>query len=94
VLRHDGELWMAARLSFCLNVKKIPRTIPNWRHRGASKTEVLHKPECEDERCIAPAHLYLGNQKDNRRDFRASPKFEAHCEEMSIIVTRALRRRL
>ena len=58
---HRGEEWAAHRLSFHLNVSKIPRK-PKSRGKGW----VLH--HCDNKWCINPAHLYLGTAKNNAQD--------------------------
>jgi hypothetical protein len=60
-LKFKGETWPAHRLSYHLNVKKIPRKPPNLR-----EGLVLH--ECDNKACINPGHIYLGTQKQNMKD--------------------------
>jgi len=57
----NGERWSAHRLSFSLNVEKIPRR-PNSKKEGL----VLHT--CDNKWCINPDHLYLGTSKQNAID--------------------------
>lgn len=56
-----GKCWKASRLSYSLNVSKIPCTPKNLK-RGL----VLHT--CDHEWCIEPRHLYLGSQQQNAKD--------------------------
>lgn len=58
---YKGELWRAHRLSYHLNVGRVPR-IP-----ASTKTgRILHT--CDNAWCILPGHLYKGTQKRNIHD--------------------------
>lgn len=59
-LNFNNELWMANRLSFHLNNKKITRTLKN------KEELVLHT--CDNGWCINPDHLYLGSDRQNKLD--------------------------
>ena len=61
LIKFSGKRWRSNRLSYCLNVAKIPRQ-PKSRKKGF----VLHK--CDNPWCINPEHLYLGTAKQNTRD--------------------------
>ena len=58
---YESRCWAAARLSYHLNVKKIPRRPPSLK-RGL----VLHT--CDVSWCINPKHLYLGTARQNMND--------------------------
>jgi len=57
----EGERWPAHRLSYCLNVAFVPRSLER-RKDGL----VLH--HCDNKWCINPEHLYLGTSKQNAQD--------------------------
>lgn len=61
VVRHEGEVWKGHRLSYHLNVAKIPRSASI-----SSSDLILHT--CDTFWCIDHNHLYKGSQKDNMRD--------------------------
>jgi hypothetical protein len=61
LVRHRGKKWTAHRLSFHLNVKKIPR----W---SGTKLRGLICHTCDNGWCVNPKHLYFGTQKDNMQD--------------------------
>jgi len=63
-IRYEDENWRANRLSFHLNVKKIPCT-PINRKEGF----ILHT--CDHDWCVEPSHLYEGTQKQNMMDMCA-----------------------
>ena len=56
-----GESWRAARASYCIHNGEIPRT-PASLKIGI----VMHS--CDNEWCVEPAHLTLGDQKKNIKD--------------------------
>jgi len=60
-IEHQRKKWWSSRLSYHLNVRKIPRQ-PKDRKRGL----VLHT--CDQVWCINPKHLYLGTQSQNFQD--------------------------
>jgi len=61
------EKWRGPRLSYHLNVKKVPRKCGTMK-RGF----ILHL--CHNEWCINPYHLYIGTPSDNSNDaYRRDP---------------------
>lgn len=68
-IEFDGEIWKAPRLSFSLNVMRLPRT-PKTLKRGL----VCH--HCDNAWCIEPNHLYFGTASQNTKDiWRRNEKF-------------------
>jgi len=65
---HDGLVWRASRLSYNLNVEKIPNT-PETLKEGI----VCH--HCDNPWCINPEHLYLGTASQNTKDIYARNQF-------------------
>lgn len=57
--KHEGRLWGTTRLSYHLNIHKIPR-VPNSKKVGMVLTT------CGNGWCIEPSHLILGNAKQRR----------------------------
>jgi len=58
---YKGEDWSCNRLSYNLNVSKIPCKIVN-RKEGL----ILHS--CDNKWCIEPSHLSLGTQSQNIKE--------------------------
>jgi hypothetical protein len=58
---YNGQVWLASRLSFHLNVKSIDKNKKN------GEGYVCH--ECDNFWCVNPNHLYLGTAKNNHDDF-------------------------
>lgn len=56
---YDGEEWISSRLSYHLNVARIPRSIG----KAAKKGQICH--HCDNDWCIKPSHLYLGSKSTN-----------------------------
>lgn len=60
-VNYEGESWFASRLSYNLNVEKIPTHPP-------TNKECLVLHTCDNGWCINPNHIYLGTSSQNRKD--------------------------
>ena len=67
-ISYRGENWKASRLSFSLNVKKLPKA-PATLKKGI----VCH--HCDNAWCINPKHLYLGTASQNTKDIFERNKY-------------------
>jgi len=67
-IKFKGKNWKVGRLSYHLNVAKLPRT-PRTLKRGIT----CHK--CDNAWCINQSHIYLGTARQNTTDIFARNKF-------------------
>jgi len=63
VVWHKGHLVSAHRLAWELHNHEIPKGV-----------QVLHK--CDNRKCINPAHLCIGSQKDNTQDAISKGRYD------------------
>jgi hypothetical protein len=64
-VNYKGEEWLGARLSFCLNVKRIPRKPKG----GGAAKKGLCCHSCNNKWCVDFNHIYLGTKSENVTDF-------------------------
>lgn len=62
VIRHDGRIRKAHRVSFALN-------------NGALPEEMMVCHRCDNPACVRPDHLFLGTQQDNMDDRMAKGRY-------------------
>lgn len=65
-INFNGEIWLAHRLAFHLNVKEIERSPQNGKGNWVG---ILICHTCDNKWCINPNHLYIGNHISNSKDF-------------------------
>ena len=82
-LRYRGVDWVSSRLSYHLNVRRIPRSIG----KAARSGQICHT--CDNSWCINPKHLYLGSKSTNIIDvYTRHPEQKARICHPDIIKRR------
>ncbi len=61
IVDYRGKDWKGHRLSYHLNIRKIPRVC-----KSRKSGFILHT--CDHKWCIEPEHIYLGTSSDNIKD--------------------------
>ena len=81
-IRYKKKDWIFSRLSFHLNVRKIPNS--PMKSKGVwIKGVGLICHHCDHKWCVEPSHLYYGDHKTNGRDYGQRMPVE-HRERKSI----------